>query len=280
MQGSVGTNSMLFSKLVTSSKAASMGNAVSGMSHYSAMFMNPASLASNTETILTSQYFYYVDDIAYKQFQFMQPSLKGNMALSYIMLDYGTYSQTTISDKAGTQSGNVANESSALVLTYAAELHDFNYGISVKYLKERLGRYTGKQVGVDIGGQLILRHNLIMGASITDISLHKIKYERESAHLQHLDRVGVYYTPEILNSALSISADIVAQNGKEFRVATGFSLALHPAVTVRGGYHTLSDLFGLSLGIGVTLENMDIDISYRPNKTFNDCYRVGMKLSL
>ena len=58
--------------------------------------------------------------------------------------------------------------------------------------------------------------------------------------------------------------------------AVGLDYVIHPNFSVRMGYNSMSDLGKLSLGAGLILGDVDLDVSYKPMLYFGETYRLGL----
>ena len=95
---------MSFLELINNPYTASLSNTVTASEDSNALFINPASLTMNSSRKISAQLFKYIEDVEYKQFEMIQPYFDGDIAISYTLLSYGAYQQTTWTDKAGNSS--------------------------------------------------------------------------------------------------------------------------------------------------------------------------------
>ncbi|RAP28282.1 hypothetical protein DID78_05310 [Candidatus Marinamargulisbacteria bacterium SCGC AG-343-D04] len=269
---------MQFSKLVSTPRASALGDAVTALNTSHAVYINPASIASQKGSMLTSQLFHYVEDISYKSMQFTHAFENTVLGISYNWLDYGAYSKTTTSDKEGAHSGSVSNSSKVVVFTMARRFFNVNTGLSFKSFREKLANYKAKQSSLDLGLLWSVNSQFSLGASINDISLSKAVFINDEASLEQVSRIGMSLKPRIFKSKIHIMTDAILKYNSDLSVASGIDISLHPKCSVRAGFTTISDIIGPTFGLGFLSDSFECDFSYRPSKVFNDIYRMALNL--
>jgi len=274
---STGTYAMSFSELISNPFTASLANTVTAADNFNAIYINPASLSTHNQRQISAQLFKYVENIEYKQFQMIQPYLDGNISLSYTWLNYGDYNQTTWIDKEGGESGVISNKGSLLNISYAQILLNTNFGISTKYYEEVLASYKSKAFVVDLGVQKKIKDNLDLGLSISNVTFQKVSFLNDSSSLRKAARLGVQYRPVLLRDKLVLLTDYVYLQDKSSLSYAGI-IHLHKKLSVRLGSNELSDLFNISMGVGINLGVLDMDFSYKNLTDFSDIYRFQIGL--
>tara|TARA_B100000427_G_scaffold327063_1_gene336999 strand:+ start:2062 stop:2964 length:903 start_codon:yes stop_codon:yes gene_type:complete len=275
---STGTYAMSFSELISNPFTASLANTVTAANNANAIYINPASLISHNNRHISAQIFKYVENIEYKQFQMIQPYLDGNISLSYTWLSYGDYNQTTWVDKDGGESGIISNKGSLLNISYARLLLNTNFGISAKYYEEVLASYKSKALSIDLGLQKKIKDNLDLGLSISNLAIQNVSFLNDASYLRKAARLGVQYRPKLLKNKFVLLTDYVYLRDKSSFSYAGI-IHLHKKLSIRLGSNKLSDLFNLSMGVGIKLGTLDMDFSYKNVADFSDVYRiqVGVK---
>ncbi|MBA95168.1 MAG: hypothetical protein CMP21_05380 [Rickettsiales bacterium] len=274
ISASTGTYAMSFLELINNPYTASLSNTVTASDDSNALFINPASLTMNSSRKISAQLFKYIEDVEYKQFEMIQPYFDGDIAISYTLLTYGAYQQTTWTDKAG-NSSSVDNKASLLLIAYAKQILNSNVGISAKYVEEVLASYKAKTIAMDFGVQKKLKENISVGMSLSNINLRKVKFLNDQANLRKIVRIGIQYSPELLKNKLIVLTDYVYLEHKS-AMSYASIIKLHEKLNIRLGSNQLSDLFNISLGVGVNLGAFDLDVSYKNIDDFSDIYRVQM----
>ena len=270
---STGTYAMSFTGLISNPYTASLANTVTAANNSNAVFINPASLGHKEYRQISAQLFKYIDNIEYKQFQIIQPYFKGSMALSYTWLNYGTYQQTTWTDKEGETTDAITNMGRLLHITYARQVLNTNFGISAKVMEEVLASYKARTVSVDLGLQKAIKENVILGMSISNMSINKVTFINDSAYLRKSARMGIQYEPLVFKNRLTLLTDYSYLQDKSI-LSYATVITLHPKLSIRLGSNQFSDLFNLSLGVGINLESFNIDMSYKNVADFSDVYRI------
>ena len=272
-----GTYAMSFSDLVTNPYTDSLANTVTAINNPNALFINPAGLSNKHKRIISAQLFKYVEDIEYKQFQMIQPYLNGNIALSYTWLDYGSYQQTTLLDKTGASTDVVSSKASLLHLSYAREFLNTGIGFSGKYIEETLVGYKAEALVCDLGIQRELTNTLLLGMSVNNLPLSKVKFINKDSYVRKSARIGIKYTPNIFNEKVVLLSDYIVFDDKNL-LSYASIIQIHKNLDIKVGSSKISNLFNISLGVGIHLGAFDIDISYKNLTDFSDVYRVQIGL--
>jgi len=277
VSASTGTYAMSFSDLVTNPYTDSLANTVTAINNPNALFINPAGLSNKHKRVISAQLFKYVEDIEYKQFQMIQPYLNGNIALSYTWLDYGSYQQTTLLDKTGATTDVVSSKASLLHLSYAREFLNTGIGFSGKYIEETLVGYKAEALVCDLGIQRKLTNTLLLGMSVNNLPLSKVKFINKDSYVRKSARIGIKYTPNIFNEKVVLLSDYIVFDDKNL-LSYASIIQIHKNLDIKVGSNKLSNLFNVSLGVGIHLGAFDIDISYKNLTDFSDVYRVQIGL--
>jgi len=277
VSASTGTYAMSFSDLVTNPYTDSLANTVTAINNPNALFINPAGLSNKHKRVISAQLFKYVEDIEYKQFQMIQPYLNGNIALSYTWLDYGSYQQTTLLDKIGSSTDVVSSKASLIHLSYARELFNTGIGISGKYIEETLVGYKAEALVCDLGIQRALSNTLLLGMSINNLPLSKVKFINKDSYVRKSARIGIKYSPKLFKEKIILLTDYIYFDDKDL-LSYASIIKVHEKLDINVGSNKLSNLFNVSLGVGVHLGAFDIDVSYKNLTDFSDVYRVQVGL--
>tara|TARA_A100001015_G_scaffold314778_1_gene424996 strand:- start:230 stop:1144 length:915 start_codon:yes stop_codon:yes gene_type:complete len=276
----VGTGAMEFVNLISTSKSDSLGGAVSAIQSFDGAYVNPASVSHISSTHIYSQYLDYFDDIEFKNISLIQSFSFATVGIGYSSFDLGSHSRTTLSDKSGAGTNLVTNESSLIQLFYSIKLNSLLIGSSFKHAVEILDQIESSQQSIDTGIQYLFNHNFSLGAAINNISLRKVKFIQDEARLLTDFRLGLMYKPHFFDYNLMLATDFIYSDLKEWCYSFGFDLKLHEYLQLRFGYQNVTDLMGVSFGVGLNLDPLIIDFSYRIEDNFSDVYRIGVGLKL
>jgi len=276
----VGTGAMDFVNLVSTSKSDSLGGAVSALQTFDGAYVNPASVSHVDSTHLYSQYLDYFDDIEFKNISLIKTISVGTLGIGYSVFDLGSHIRTTVTNKTGTSSDLVTNESSLTQLFYSVKFNSLILGTSFKHAIEILDGNQAAQQSIDLGFQYLFSNNFCIGGAVNNISLNSVKFIQDESDLLSKLRLGLMYKPHIFESNLVITSDFIYEDLKEWFYSFGLDMKLHDYLQLRFGYQNITDLMGVSFGVGLNLDPLVIDFSYRIEENFNDVYRIGVGLKL
>jgi hypothetical protein len=179
----------------------------------------------------------------------------------------------------------------AIGLSYARHLTEqFNVGLTVKYVQQRIWNETASGVAFDIGTQYRLWfNNFTIGMSLTnfggdmrydgrdlsykldtDPSLPKnrlspVKLETEDYPLPLHFQVGVAMDAIRSNDFVwKLAADVTHPNDNKERVNVGTELALFDQIFARGGYRYNYDDedFTVGMGVAIPIEGVKVVFDY------------------
>jgi hypothetical protein len=255
-----------------------LGSAVNARPDGSALFMNPALLA----TLESDEFFVHnLDSELDKTNTFtllIRSSVAGSFAISYRHVDYGEQEATTGGD---IPIGTIARYEQVLVATYATPVAaGLNAGVSYKLYQDRLDcrgfscsdEYRATTHGVDLGAQFQSARfpALSVGASIVHLGFPlQVKNRAQSDPPPARLRLGAAY--EVLHHfrpdstvKLMISADVVdswrALGNPLLNV--GSELSYDGTIFLWLGHAAGTGLFtGLAVGLGLKYDRFDLGIA-------------------
>ena len=309
-----------FLDVSTDARATGMGEAVTTVGGTAtSMFYNPAGvsgMSSFIEANLNQMNWiadinYYSGSIAFAPFD----KKYGVIGLGFIKVNYGEFNFTKV---AYNEQGYVDLSdypepyAFALQLVYAKELSDaFSVGGRVKFANQNLGNSLVteyQQVTVDsvltTDTSYVLKDyslsvaafdfgtiyktglkSLTFGMAISNFS-REIAYERESFQLPLTFKFGISmdvidFIPSISDyNKLIISIDAVHPRSYTEFLNIGSEYIFMKTFTLRAGYVTKQDDYGLTLGLGVNKFGFAFDYSYTSHKNFNNIQRFSFSFAL
>ncbi len=314
----VGTAAFQFLKLGVDARAIGMGEAYTPVTDdISSVYWNPAGLAVNMEN---SQIFFshtmWVADISHEYLAFSKPTALGIFAISAQAL-HMPYMDVHTEDSFDQPTGETFTAYDfATAITYANAFTDkFNFGFSVRYIREGLDEYTANDFSFDLGTTYNTGwRNLIVGMSLRNFGPDmgfKIdddgdgEYDEDPFDLLDNDGDGLidedreemkYKIP--MNFSMGVSMDIVNKENKKwiaafqidntvdrletYNLGTEYTMGIF---SLRAGYQFNYDAAGFSTGFGVKIPlrfgKMSVDYAYT---TFGDLqessFSTPMRLSL
>jgi hypothetical protein len=268
-----------------SARAAALGGAfVAVHDDPSAVFYNPAVIASADDNQINATFFKHVLDINSGFVVFNtslqtlgvasnNPFSQGSLAISANYVNYGQFERT---DRNGTRSGLFGGGDLALAATYANQLDsNWFYGVSLKYINNRLEGLSTGALAVDAGMLYrIPKANVNIGVSVLHAGTQVATVNGVAERLPIDVRVGVNHRlrglPLLINASLSRLADSTATLTDRFlNFQIGGEFYFGTAVRVRVGYDNqrrrelAADaqprFTGFSAGAGVILQNIAVD---------------------
>ncbi len=301
-------------------RASGMGDAVTTIDGVStSMFYNPAGIASMNSMIEAGvNRMNWIADINYISGSIAYAPLNGEygvIGLNFIKVNYGTFNFTSIA--ANEQgfvdlSGYPEPYALAVQLVYGKKLsEEFSVGGRIKFANQNLGssqvpvysqvikdsvlttdtsyaikNYSLNVLAFDFG--TIYKtglKSLAFGMSISNFS-REIAYERESFQLPLTFRFGIsmnvvdFFPSMADNNSLVVSIDAIHPRSYSEFLNIGGEYTFMKTFTLRAGYVTKQDDYGLSLGLGVSKYGFAFDYSYTPHKIFNNIQRFSLSFSL
>lgn len=309
-----GKSTMNFLQVGVSAKAAGLGNAYTALSKgVESVFTNPAGLTEmNSEFeafVSTTQWFadikYLAGAIAWNAKDY------GALAVSFVVVDYGTIKGTALVPKAGTGAdnyiltGNVENVGAySFGLTYVKSISDkFSIGGTAKYVGQQLGRLTdatgvttdnnNSRMAFDMGVKYFPGiESLRLGMSIRNFSTF-VTYENQgnaAAPLPLTFAVGAGMNiMDVINKGIAkdhsllVTAEFIHPNNYTDRVNAGFEYTFMKMFSLRAGYEGNHDVLSWAGGVGVkqTIEGIEfqIDYSYSKAQYFDSVNRFGINIA-
>ncbi len=292
-----GQTTMNFLQVGVSPRAAGLGNAYTALSKgVESVFTNPAGLTEmNSEFeafVSTTKWFadinYLAGALAWNGEDY------GVVALSFVVVDYGTIKGTALVPKASTGTdnyiltGNVENVGAySFGLSYVKAISPkFSIGGTVKYVGQQLGRSVdaagattdnnANKVAFDMGVKYFPGiESLRLGMSIRNFSTF-VKYQSFQSPIPLEFALGVgMNVMDVFDKELSkehellFSTEFVHPNNYTDRVNAGIEYTFMKMFSVRGGYQTNHDVLSWAGGVGVvqTLGGIKFDIDYSYSNT-------------
>jgi len=278
-----GTTAAAFLEIGVGARAMAMGGAFASVARdVTALYWNPAGIAWIPRMSAGFTHSEWLAETNYEYVGLVVPvfALNSAIGMSFCSLDYGEQPVRTVDRPTGTGETYGARDF-ALGLTYAMSLTDrFSFGLSGKYIQQRIWSETGAAFGLDLGVFYnTLLKGLRLGAAMSNFgselklsgrNLRTIKDPDETVH--NYDRVPVdyktsaYSLPLLFRFGISyerkfgtynyflISTDVLHPNNQTESINVGMEYGFADMFFLRGGYQSLYErdhVNGLTAGGGV-----------------------------
>lgn len=281
----VGTNAAAFLEIGVGARAMAMGGAYASVANdATALYWNPAGIAwiSGMQCELMHNEWLVDTNFDFVGMVVPLPTIRSTVGFSFTSLDYGKETVRTVEYPTGTGE-TFSGRDIAFAVSYAYAITDrFSFGLSGKYVQQRIWAESGSAMAADVGVfyQTKLK-GLRLGASICNFGN---KITLKGRHLQtivdpdegidNFDRVPVNYKTDAYPLPLLFRAGISYQ--REFGPFGSLLLAMdvtHPSHTteginlgmeygfanmfyLRGGYENMGErdhISGMTFGGGIEL---------------------------
>lgn len=269
------TAGFVFLELPVSARTTGLGEAGITLSDLNSdgVFVNPAICGFTNRTHNVS-FFYspYFAEIKQYATSYSFNSNLGVFSVGALMFDYGTMlkTQKVAGQRVYEIIGTFSSRSLAFLLSYSRMLTDkFSFGISLKYVNEKIDIYSANNVVLD-GGVLYYTGlgSLRIGATIQNFGTDA-KFINDPFKMPAVLKLGA--ATEIFgdfNSDYRVTTlmEAIHPNDGDERLNTGLELSWKNIFSIRGGYKFFYDEETYSFGIGINGEpsipvSFDISIS-------------------
>ncbi len=258
-----------------SGRAAGLAGATVAMTGDGSMLMiNPASLATVQQPVVTATFLKHVLDIN-SGFAIYADTLSdvASWAVSASVMSFGDFVRT---DRQGIASGSFLANDVALAATYSSHIDTLiTYGVTAKLLYSTLDNMQSTAVALDAGILFqIPRSRTNVGLSILNAGTQLSTYDGVSDQLPLDVRIGVNHRlkglPLLVQASINHLADDVDSFTDRFlNFSVAGELYIGSAVQARLGYdnstrnisgvNVATQLTGLSGGLGVVLNDLRFD---------------------
>ncbi|MDX9924278.1 MAG: PorV/PorQ family protein [Ignavibacteriaceae bacterium] len=292
----VGTTAAPFLKIGVGGRALGMGEAYTTLSSdITGMYWNAAGIAHLTKMEAIINHYDYIADLYYDFGGFAMP-IEGIGTIGFFVANLGMpdLERTTITFPNG--NGEKVSASSMVIgLSYARALTDrFAIGGSAKFINEHIWHSSASSLAFDIGVLYkTFFKNILIGMSISNfgtemqmdgrdvIVQHDINdsFEGNNENINAYLETDKYPLPIIFRVGLSaniakdflgiekhdwiVAVDAIHPNDNKEYLNIGTEVKLFNLISLRGGFRQLlleDREGGLTLGFGVNVSLMDIDI--------------------
>ncbi|MCK5597999.1 PorV/PorQ family protein [bacterium] len=256
-----GTTGAPFLKIPVGAKAGALGDAVVAAPFGAeAIFWNLGSLGFQKGIHFNASYQDWIAD-ANTQYVGLTYNLDGigTFGLGLVNLGFADdMLRTTLTDPDGTAGEEFSAGDMALTLAYGRKITDsIGIGVGGKYVSQKIDTETATAFTADIGIRAKFMDNICVGLSVQNL-FGEIGYT-ETFKFPMILRFGLAY--KVMDGITGFGqVDYHMESGVKFSVGAEYVLA--DMIALRIGYKGNTDNEGLTAGVGVKYEFIDIDFSY------------------
>ena len=280
---------------VSARAAALSGSFISMKDDPNGLFYNPASIGTLSTPKISASYVNHLMDVNAGTLSFGQ-HLEGigNNGAGVLYMNYGTFNRT---DEFLNVLGTFGASDLALVAGIAAHYDDdILVGINAKFITSSIAEYSSTALAVDIGFLYdIPSQNLSIGGSVMNIGKQLKTYAGLNELLPLDVKIGITKRPEHLPVFLNIDFHRLNANGDKFldrfsNFTLGAEFLMSTSLRVRVGYNnkqrkelktgTSAGMGGFSLGVGLVLNDYQIDYAYNSYGDFGGIQRFSLGINL
>jgi len=262
-------------------RPAAMGNAYTAVADgVNALYWNPAGLARWPASEVMFMHARWFQDIDYNYLAYVHgnPVGQGHLGGNITFLDYGNIDVTGINNQTPvTGMGTTDASDLALAVGYGQRWRMFDWGVNMKYIREKIASKDDYAVALDLGilCNNLPSRNLALGAMVMNIGT-KLNLQSRAAELPLTFKLGGAYQFEQL--PLTFTADCIIPHDDRVQVAVGGEWRVFEMLALRLGYNSENDAGnGVTAGLGFNLDDeFDIDYAYVPYGDIGDAHRLSM----
>jgi len=310
----VGTSAAQFLKIGVGARAAGMAESFVAVSNdASAIFWNPAGIASLTKNEVLLAHTDWIADISYDFAGIVIPMDLGTFAIFAASLNMGEMEVRTEYEQEGT--GELFDAADlALGISYAKYFSNrFSFGINAKYIQQQIWQETAETFAVDVG---VIYHteleNLSLGMALSNFGGKMQMTGKDLLHFHDKDpnlegnnsqvisawntgeydlplvfRIGVAYDLlKNIDQRITLALDGLTPNDYSEYLNVGMEYGFHEAVFLRGGFKGIGvpeREEGFSLGGGVNYAfdqslKLKLDYAYTDFGRLENAQRISMAI--
>lgn len=283
--GEVGTHGAQFLKLGVGGRAVAMGGAFVGLADdASAIYWNPAGLASVSGTELSFIHLAWLQDIAYEYFAVAQPIEKRGVvgfSISFLHMD-----KLQGRDRQGEPTPDFSVSDMAITLGFGREINGgLLVGGSIKSINERIEDRNAFGLAFDLGClyQTPVK-NLFLGGVVQSWG-RDIAFVEESFGLPTVFKLGASYRHTLAGNPMNLAVDLYSPTDNKTCLHSGMEYVYKNTMAGRIGYKNGSDLTdtaGLSFGFGLMTartQTYRIDYAFVPQGVLGNSHTFSFSIS-
>jgi hypothetical protein len=295
-----GTTGYVFLEIPVSARIASMGETSVAISNIGAeaMFANPALLGYlNSKHDFNISYANYLANIKHQSFAYcLKVSELGILGINVNQIDLGEIVETINADPENPGAkyeilGKYNADATAVGITFSNRATTwFSYGLTMKYIQERISKYKSTNAVFDIGMVYYTNfHSLRIGGYIQNFGVDS-KYIGDTFKMPTIFRLGA--AAEIIGdidspTRFTLLLDALHPSDYTERINLGMEMWVKNVLAIRGGYKFNYNEEGLTLGLGmkwrtssIPFQQISFDLSYTDYGRLEYVSRFSFNISL
>ncbi len=268
-----GSTGMAFLKVGVGARAAGMGEAFTAVSDNAlATYWNPAGLLAAKRSNVSLMHNRWLRDVT-SQFGALQ-FRRNASSLAFHVYSFSV-DDIPVRDRPGSKPLEQTGANFLSIgASYARSLSQtLDFGITVKYLFEKVFVYTADGYAADIGFRYTGFGEQITVAGVLQNLGSMSELLNESTKLPAILRLGAQYD----FSSVIVAGDLVKPFEEDLRFNVGAEANVVRQIVLRAGYQAGYESRGVSIGAGIRKSSFHFDYSYTP---FSDDLGNGQRVSI
>lgn len=257
--------------------AALAGTGIYGSNFAGAFMHNPAANLMDERFSLSVQHTLWLVDTSYSQLIYSNGRRERHFGLAARILDYG---KIDTRDDSGNIIGNYHPLDLNLMANFAWRLFpDHLIGVNTGLVYEKLDTASSYGLSADVGYLFLTPiTNAIYFASVKNLGITS-KMNEETINLPLTFETGLGYSLTEANWADKIALQLAISKAldTDVRVSAATEISLLNTLDLRLGYKLFTDEEGLTAGIGINWQNLNVDYGWSVNsERLNDTHSFGI----
>ena len=287
INSNTGTSAFPFLKINIGSRAVSMGGAFTGLANdESALYYNPAGIASFEQERFIAGYHNYFDDIQSGFLGYIKPVNQEKIFLGFHIsyLNYGEFFET---DSVGNLLGNFSGSDLVLAGSIAFKKgYSWKFGATTKIIYEKIHDFSAAGLAFDLGAKYSSdREYINAGLAVQNLGFQISGLGNETSKLPLTVRGGG--SIKLRRLPLLLAADLILPVDNDLSFAFGGDYSGLKPFYIRAGWNTFGSNHraaksedswaGMALGFGFDLkESLNIAYAFTPGAELGDNHRITL----
>ena len=278
--GKSGTKAMVFLKLGVGAEAIGMGESVTAStSDLFSSHWNPAGLSYIQRSQLGLMHGEWFEGINHEFVGYAHPIR--DLGAASVTINYLSYGELERRDAEGNRTGTFRPYDLAVGLSIGARLtRNLSLGLTGKWVRETIDESSGRALGLDVGLIYSLPETPISIGLIAQNLGGKVKFSETEFQLPTVLKAGGAY--RAVGGNLIFSVDVQRPSDDSPSIGFGIGFRTLKVLSLRAGYryefggNDLGAISGLRLGLGLSVEEYQIDYAFATYGDLGSTHRMSM----